>query len=256
MTSSEAPASIDPLRAAVGVVFCVGLVWAGYRWPDAWLIADGSESASAHPFVEVAKLAIAAGIGVLVTTVHHPASRNRKSTQPVAHAQILFCVAGALTMIIIGNSLARAFGAVGIASIVRFRTSLKDPKDATILFLLMGLGMSAGRGIVAVAGLGTLFVCALLWAMDRVKEEKPRDATLELRASGAAFPEEHVKRVFARNHLTADAQEMEHGTDAMIRYHVVIHGTVSPEDISAQLVGDGQSGIKSVRWEMLKRKGE
>ena len=38
--------------------------------------------------------------------------------------------------------------------------------------------LALGRGIVAVAGLGTLFVCALLWAMDRVKDEKPRDGTL------------------------------------------------------------------------------
>jgi hypothetical protein len=256
VANGEAATSIDPWKAVGGIAFCGGLVFAGYRWPDLWLIEDAGQNAAAQPFIEVAKLAIAAGIGTFVTTVHHPAAQSRKSTQPVAYAQILFCVAGALMMIIIGNSLARAFGAVGIASIVRFRTALKDPQDATILFLLIGLGMSAGRGIVAVAGLGTLFVCALLWIMDRVKEEKPRAAMLELRASGPEFPGDHVQRVFARHHLTSDTREMEHGAEAMIRYHVVLHGTVSPEAISAQLIGDGQAGIKSARWEMIKRKGE
>ena len=59
-------------------------------------------------------------------------------------AQTLLCVSGAMMMIIIGNSLARAFGIAGAASIIRFRTPVDDPKDVTILFLLMGLGMSVG----------------------------------------------------------------------------------------------------------------
>ena len=61
-------------------------------------------------------------------------------------AQTLLCVSGAMMMIIIGNSLARAFGIAGAASIIRFRTPVDDPKDVTILFLLMGLGMSSGLG--------------------------------------------------------------------------------------------------------------
>ena len=59
-----------------------------------------------------------------------------------------------MMMIIIGNSLARAFGIAGAAGIVRFRTPVDDPKDVTILFLLMGLGMATGLGAFAVAGLG------------------------------------------------------------------------------------------------------
>ena len=84
---------------------------------------------------------------------------------PRAHAQILFWVAGALTVIIIGDSLARPFGAAGVASTVRFRTPMKDPEDATILFLLIG----------------TLFLCVLLWVLDRrrtadVRGSVPDDA--------------------------------------------------------------------------------
>ena len=36
-----------------------------------------------------------------------------------------------------------------------------DARDITILFILMGLGMAAGLGALAVAGLGTLFLCAM-----------------------------------------------------------------------------------------------
>jgi len=160
----------------LGAGFCGALVWLGYQWPGVWLQPESSTAPGASPLIEAFKLAVAAGIGLFVTAVHQPAQRSHKSNLPVAHAQILFCVAGALTIIIIGNSLARAFGAFGIASIVRFRTSLKDPEDATVLFLLIGLGMSAGRGILAVSGLGTLFICGLLLALDRLRRQAPPPA--------------------------------------------------------------------------------
>jgi len=234
---------------AGGIVFCGALVWADHVWGAATTAAQG-------PWLEVAKLGIAALIGGLVTSVHHPARRGRKSTQPIAHAQILFCVAGALMMIIIGDSLARAFGAVGIASIVRFRTALKDPKDATVLFLLIGLGMSAGRGILGVAGLGTLFVCGLLWVLDHVKEEKPQEAMLEIRTTAPSVPAAHIQQVLGANHLRADPREMERGAEGRVRYHVFVDHGVTPDDVSAQLIDGGRHGITSVKWEMLKPRGE
>ncbi len=158
------------LNAALTVAFSGFVFWAGITYPDIWTETDGAGDPMSRALVELTKLAIAAGIGRLVTTVHSPAPRRHKSSMPIAHAQILFCVAGALTMIIIGDSLARAFGAVGVASTVRFRTPLKDPEDATVLFLLIGLGMSVGRGILAVSAVGTIFLCVLLWVLRRGRE--------------------------------------------------------------------------------------
>ena len=87
---------------------------------------------------------------------------ERDANPALDQAQVLLCVAGALMMIIIGSNLARAFGIAGAASIIRFRTPVEDPRDITVLFILMGLGMAAGLGGFALAGLGTLFLCATL----------------------------------------------------------------------------------------------
>src|SRR5205085_4813400 len=113
-----------------------------------------------QPFVELAKLVASVLIGALVTAIHQPAGRERPRS--LEQAQTLLCVSGAMMMIIIGNSLARAFGIAGAASIIRFRTPVDDPKDVTILFLLMSLGMSIGLGSLAVSGLGTAFLCVTL----------------------------------------------------------------------------------------------
>jgi len=165
--------------AAGGTALCAVLVWAGLRWPAelsglpqaaTTAIIGGTPEppvfTTLQPFVELSKLVAAALIGILVTAVHKPASRDRAATRSMEHAQMLLCVSGALMMVIIGNSLARAFGIAGAASIIRFRTPVDDPKDVTILFLLMGLGMSAGLGAFAVAGLGTAFLCLTLVALD------------------------------------------------------------------------------------------
>lgn len=176
----------SPTGAGLTVLFCTLVFWAGVAYPTLWTVNDPGPNTVQWALVELIKLSVAATIGAFVTSVHAPARRRHKSSMPIAHAQVLFCVAGALIMIIIGDSLARAFGAVGVASTVRFRTPMKDPEDATILFLLIGLGMSVGRGILAVSAVGTVFLCALLWTLDRRRtvvtdQPAPADAHVSVR---------------------------------------------------------------------------
>ena len=164
-----------------GGALCAALVWGGLRWPLA-----GNPDAAAfpgpetpglpslpQPFIALIKLVAAALIGILVTAVHAPGATDRRAGRAMQHAQILLCVAGAMMMIIIGNSLARAFGIAGAASIVRFRTPVEDPKDVTIIFLLMSLGMASGLGAFAIAGLGAAFLCVFLYVLDRTNVGAP-----------------------------------------------------------------------------------
>ena len=49
---------------------------------------------------------------------------------PVIQTQIILAIVGAVVMLIVGASLARAFGIVGVASLIRYRAKIDDPKDA------------------------------------------------------------------------------------------------------------------------------
>jgi len=91
-------------------------------------------------------------------------------------AQVLLCAAAAVITAVIGDSLAKAFGLVGLGGFVRFRSGLKDPRDAAILFLMIGLGMACGHGSLGLASIGTLFVVALLFVLDLVSREEPPGA--------------------------------------------------------------------------------
>ncbi len=91
---------------------------------------------------------------------------DKKPDWDAAKAQILITVAGAVIAVIVGDSLARAFGLVGVGSLVRFRTAMKSPRDTALFFLLIGMGMMCGIGLYGLAVLVTVFVFALLFALE------------------------------------------------------------------------------------------
>lgn len=254
----------DRLLTVAGVlVVSVLLVGSGFLWPLAGPLASPGGGASpfgaqqpadmSHPLFELAKLVAAALIGMLVTVVHRQNRSDRIANPTMEQAQVLLCVSGALMMIIIGNSLARAFGIAGAASIIRFRTPVEDPRDITILFILMGLGMAAGLGAFAVAGLGTLFLCAMLPTLNLFSADRPRTMQVEIVGDGRELPMAHIHQVFAVNGVVFEPREVSQGDEAAVRYMTTLRPDDSLEDLSAQLMGDGRIGIKHVSWSPPKR---
>ena len=244
-----------------GAVLCTLLVWIGMRWPlelaglpsttDSLEAAAAAAPVHRHPFIELSKLIAAALIGALVTAIHKPVSRDRPKS--LEQAQILLCVSGAIMMIIIGNSLARAFGIAGAAGIVRFRTPVDDPKDVTILFLLMGLGMATGLGAFAVAGLATAFLCIALVVLERVATQRTRLMSVEMSAPGRVFPTRQVEAVLVRNEVVFEPREISQGkNDIKVKYHTWLDPRVSLDELSAQLIAEG-AGVESVSWDQVKR---
>ena len=259
----QARARLWPWRtiafAAGGAAFCLALVWGGTTGLDPAVVPPEFAGASdsplplTNPFLSLIKLIVAALIGMLITVVHRPVSRDKPLTRSMEQAQVLLCVSGAVVMIIIGNSIARAFGIAGAASIIRFRTPVEDPKDITILFLLMGLGMAAGLGAFAVAGLATAFLCVLLLVLDQLpSDQRPREMMVELVADGRDFPVVHVESVFARNGVIFEPRDVSQGKESAGKYLVAMDRKLSLEDLSAQLT-TGPSAITSVVWKNPKK---
>lgn len=113
----------------------------------------------------VGMLTLAALLGAALAW--HPA-RLRASTKPnrfrrYANTQILIAVAGALLVLMVAGSIERAFGLVGLGSFVRFRNAVRDPMDTALMFLLVGVGMACGIGMILHAILATIFLWILLW---------------------------------------------------------------------------------------------
>ena len=73
----------------------------------------------------------------------------------VIQTQVLLALVGAIIILVVAESLARAFAIVGAAGLVRYRARIADPKDAGVLLMSLAIGLIMGTGVFLLA----LFAC-------------------------------------------------------------------------------------------------
>ena len=78
---------------------------------------------------------------------------------------IILCMLISVVMVIIGDSIARAFSLVGALSIIRFRTAIQDPRDIGFVFYALAVGMAVGAGNPSVAILATFLIGIIILCM-------------------------------------------------------------------------------------------
>lgn len=107
-----------------------------------------------------------------------------------AHTHVLIAVAGAVMTTVIGDSMSRAFGLVGLGGFIRFRSGIKDPRDAAAMFVMIGVGMACGLGAASVAACAAVFFGGVLLVLDAVSKRRMETVTLALGLEdvGAAVP--------------------------------------------------------------------
>jgi hypothetical protein len=87
---------------------------------------------------------------VPVARVYMVTKRFRYDPALVRSVIILPIVVAGIVLVV-KNSIALAFSLAGIVAAVRFRNNLKDPRDAVYIFLVLGIGLSAGVQALDVA---------------------------------------------------------------------------------------------------------
>ena len=130
---------------------------------------------------------------------------------------------------------------------------MEDPKDTTVLFLVLSLGMACGIGSFAVAGIGTVFLCASLVALDRFFERKPRAMLLEMVAAGSGFPSACVGRLLAAYGIPFEPRIEHHGSKATCTYLCMVPPENPLPRLSEQLMDLDAGGLKKVSWETPKK---
>lgn len=94
-----------------------------------------------------------------------------KREAPVVQTQIVLALVGAMVMLVVGASLARAFGIVGAAGLIRYRAKISDPKDAGVMLSTLAIGLASGVGLYLFATFATVFVLAILLAIESIDPE-------------------------------------------------------------------------------------
>jgi len=118
---------------------------------------------------------------------------------PVIQTQIILAVVGAVVMLVVGSSLARAFGIVGAAGLVRYRAKIEDPKDAGVMLSTLAVGLASGVGVWMLAAFATAFILAVLWVVESFEPKARQPFTLKVKAKDPAKLKPSLERLFTRN---------------------------------------------------------
>lgn len=111
-------------------------------------------------------------------------------------AQTLMAAAGAVLVVVLGDHPARAFGLVGLGSFVRFRAGLSDPRDAVVTFVMIGLGMACGLGLLAVALMAASLVAVMLLLFDLHEPSALRRVLVTINGSDTQAILQRLPQVF------------------------------------------------------------
>ncbi len=82
-------------------------------------------------------------------------------------AIVLSAVVAATVMQAIGDNVGRGLGMMGALSVVRFRTSFKDPRDIMFVFASLGAGIGCGVYAWGAAAGGTIAFCLVAFLLSR-----------------------------------------------------------------------------------------
>ena len=197
----------------------------------------------------VVRLPIAAGLGALLA--FRPRRRGTPPrTPPVIQTQIILAVVGALVMLVVGSSLARAFGIVGAAGLIRYRAKIEDPKDAAVMLSTLGVGLASGVGLHMLAGFATLFVLALLWVIESLEEgRKHFDLTVKADTIGRLRAD--IERVLRRHRV---AYELRSSSDTDLCYAVSLPLERTTDQVSDALQRLAREHPVAVEWAERKPK--
>src|SRR5215207_4289267 len=138
-----------------------------------------------HPLHEIddamVRLPLAALLGAALAL--RPRRRGTPArTAPVVQTQIILAVVGAVIMLVVGASLARAFGIVGAANLIRYRSKIEDPKDAVVMLCALAVGLAAGVGLYALSVFSTVFLVAALWVIESFEPQRTKPFDLKIKA--------------------------------------------------------------------------
>jgi uncharacterized membrane protein YhiD involved in acid resistance len=113
-----------------------------------------------------------------------------------AQTQTLIAAAGCLMVVVIGDNVARAFGLVGLGSFIRFRSGISDPRDAAVMFVMIGIGMACGLGMSVMAIAGTGFVSLLLITFDATTKSRSKRTLVTINAENPSVVWPLVAKLF------------------------------------------------------------
>lgn len=178
----------------------------------------------------------------------------------VSQTQILLAVVAAALMMVVGDSAARAFAIFAAASLVRFRTNIRDPKEITVLLISLALGLAAGVGRWELGIALCLFALALLWLLEfNEKEMIFRSMELTIKTKDTDRTHDILQKIFRRKRLDAEVREIDppdkEGGIGAIVYYVNLPLSLRTDAMSDRILR-ADPAVEKIQWSKSKSAGD
>ena len=202
----------------------------------------------------VARAAIALPIAAVLGTALAFRPR-RRGTPPrlaaVIQTQIVLSVVGALVMFVVGSSLARAFGIVGAANLIRYKAKIDDPKDAVVMLSTLSIGLATGVELYGLAVFGTLFLLGLLWVIESLEPERLKTFDLKVSAGDPAALRSEIEAILRRYDIKYELRSA--GAKELI-YQADMPLDTRTDRVANAILLLQPNGETEVAWEEKKKK--
>jgi len=157
-------------------------------------------------------------------------------------------------MMVVGDSAARAFGIFAAASLVRFRTNIRDPKETTVLLVCLGVGLAAGVGRWDMAVILTLFVLISLTVLEYFEQFQVfRSMEISVHTRKVDRTDEILKNLFHRHQFDYELRQLDREDEdepmGKVVYLVNLDPVVSTSKLSEEIMSADRDNIDSVEWE-------
>ncbi len=246
------------LRAVIFATVCVAAVASPLRAQEVFEQRERASEVTETPNTEaqlhqlrhaVVRLPFAAGLACVLAL--RPRRRGTPRRQPaVIQTQIILAVVGAVVMLVVGSSLARAFGIVGAAGLVRYRAKIDDPKDAGVMLSTLAVGLASGVGIFLLAAFATVFVLAVLWVVESFEPRAMQPFMLKVKAKDPLKVKPQIEQLLGRHRLQF---ELRSSSTEEIHYEVQVPIERKTDRLSEMILKLDPENATAVEWEEKKK---
>lgn len=209
---------------------------------------DASMTHIVPPSTVVAELLLSYVLGQAVAWLYGFTHRGVTWSRNMVHSIVLLAMTVTLVMLLVGDSVARAFGLVGALAIIRFRTVVRDARDTTFIFLAIAVGIAVGVEQPGIAIAGTLIVglVATVLHFTNFGSKHAENAVLRLRTT---LPQQRVE-AFLSEWCTHNAllkqkptQDTPEGQESEYSFEIRLYDPDDQETIQAALKALGATSV-------------
>lgn len=135
--------------------------------------------ASATDIVVVVCLSFA--LGLLIGAVYKYTHTGFGYSQSFVMTLVMMSTVISLVILVVGENIAGAFSFAGALSVIRFRMSLREPKDIAYVLFATTVGLTVGAKAYMVAVIGVVVLCVLIIVMTKLNIFAPGVTTKKLK---------------------------------------------------------------------------